>query len=298
VRATEGWRQWFAAALPRESFGPLDLALRLTLLDLLLKPIGDWWLRPFLLGLAAAGLLLPRVCRERRLWWLLAALAGIRVLVDWPLPDNHAYLLGYWLFAIALALGGGEPARTVASSARLLVGLAFAFASVWKLGLSPDYLDGRFFRVALLTDPRFEDLARLVGGLSAESLAGLREFLGQHVDGPPLIATPVAQEPSSLTSFAYGLTLWTAFLESTVAAAFLWPRGRGLSRVRDALLLLFCVTTYAIATVEGFAWLLLAMGVAQCERSATRLAYLATFFLVLVYREVPWLTLLLRVGHG
>jgi hypothetical protein len=281
------------ATLPRESLGPLDLALRLTLLDLLLKPIGDWWLRPLLLGLAAAGLLVPRFCRERRLWWVLAALAGTRVLVDWPLPDNHAYLLAYWLFAIALSLGGSEPARTLATSARLLVGLAFAFASVWKLGLSADFLDGRFFRVALLTDPRFEDLARLVGGLGPESLAELREFLRQHVDGPPLMGTPVPPELSRLASVAHGLTLWTAALETAVAAAFLWPRGRGLSRVRDALLLLFCATTYAIATVEGFAWLLLAMGVAQCERGATRLAYLVVFFLVLVYREVPWLALLL-----
>ena len=251
-----------------------------------------------LLGLAAAGLLVPRFCHDRRLWWLLAALAGTRVLVDWPLPDNHAYLLGYWLFAIALALGAGGPARTLATSARLLVGLAFAFASVWKLGLSADYLDGRFFRVALLTDPRFEDLARLVGGLSAESLAGLRELLIQHVDGVPVSGTLVPHEPARLASFARGLTLWTALLETAVAAAFLWPRGRGPSRVRDALLLLFCATTYAIATVEGFAWLLLAMGVAQCERDATRIAYLGVFALVLVYREVPWLTLLLRVGSG
>ncbi len=293
---TEGWRQRLMAALRHASAQPLDLALRLTLLNLLLKPIGDWWLRPLLLGLAAWGLLIPRFCRDRRLWWLLAAFAGTRVVVDWPLPDNHAYLLAYWLFAIALSLGGRDPTRTLATSARLLVGLAFAFASVWKLGLSADFLDARFFRVALLTDPRLEDLARLVGGLSAESLAGLREFPGQHVDGPSVLGPPVPHQPSRLASFANGLTLWTAVLETAVAAAFLWPRGRGLSRARDALLLLFCATTYAIATVEGFAWLLLAMGVAQCERGATRLAYLGVFSLVLLYREVPWLTLLLGSG--
>jgi hypothetical protein len=293
VAPTEGWRQRLTAAQRNACAEPFDLALRLTLLDLLLKPIGDWWLRPLLLGLAAGGLLIPRFRRERSLWWLLAALAAIRVLVDWPLPDNHAYLLAYWLFAIALSLGGAEPAHTLATSARLLVGLAFAFASVWKLGLSADFLDGRFFRVALLADPRFEDLARLVGGLSPESLAGLRDFLRQHVDGPAVMGGALPLEPAPLRSLAYGLTLWTALLEISVAAAFLWPRGRGLSRPRDALLLLFCATTYAIATVEGFAWLLLAMGVAQCERGATRLAYLGVYLLVLVYREVPWLALML-----
>jgi hypothetical protein len=48
--------------------------------------------------------------------------------------------------------------------------------------------------------------------------------------------------------------------------------------------------------VEGFGWLLMAMGVAQCEpvRKRTRLFYLAIFGLVLFYREVPWANLLLE----
>ena len=37
--------------------GAIELALRLTLLDLLLRPVGNWALRPFILGLAVVGLL-------------------------------------------------------------------------------------------------------------------------------------------------------------------------------------------------------------------------------------------------
>jgi hypothetical protein len=295
VPSTEGGqRAW--TAFQAERLTPLDLALRLTLLDLLLKPIGDWWLRPLLLGLAAGALLVPRLCAEPRLWWLLAALAATRVVVDWPLADNHAYLLAYWLFAIALALGGRDPARTLSTSARLLVGLAFAFASLWKLGLSADYLDGRFFRVALLADPRFEDLARLVGGLDPERLAELRGFVRQHVDGAALAGTGAPPEPPRLVLLAQVLTRWTAFIEAAVAVVFLSPWPRWTARVRDPVLLLFCGTTYAVATVEGFAWLLLAMGVAQCEGRRTGAAYLGVFALVLLYREVPWLGLLLRWG--
>ncbi|MBW2715556.1 MAG: hypothetical protein JRD03_05745 [Deltaproteobacteria bacterium] len=60
--------------------------------------------------------------------------------------------------------------------------------------------------------------------------------------------------------------------------------------MRHTLLLVFCVTTYAVATVEGFGWLLISMGVAQCERRLvrTRALYIASFGLILVYREVPW----------
>ncbi len=96
-------------------------------------------------------------------------------------------------------------------------------------------------------------------------------------------------EPASLRLAAHLLTGWTAALETALAVAFLWPVGRGPSPARHALLLLFCVTTYAVATVEGFGWLLLAMGAAQCEAPRLRAAYLAAFLLVLVYSEVPWL---------
>ena len=47
----------------------------------------------------------------------------------------------------------------LAWNARALIGLAFAFAVLWKL-LSPDYLDGRFFRVALVEDHRLEPITR------------------------------------------------------------------------------------------------------------------------------------------
>jgi hypothetical protein len=68
--------------------------------------------------------------------------------------------------------------------------------------------------------------------------------------------------------------------------------------MRDAILLTFCVTTYAVATVAGFGWLLLALGVAQCEpgRRKTQLSYLIVFALILFYREVPWVTQLLELA--
>jgi hypothetical protein len=67
-----------------------------------------------------------------------------------------------------------------------------------------------------------------------------------------------------------------------------------VARLRDASLLIFCATTYAIATIEGFAWLLLSMGLAQCptRRPRTRSAYLAVFALILLYRELPWVDLI------
>jgi hypothetical protein len=248
-----------------------------------------------LLGLAGAGLLLPGVARSPALWGSLAFFSGLRVAVDYPLPDNHAYLLGYWCFAVFLALRAADSAAVLAASGRMLIGLVFAFATLWKLALSPDFADGSFFRVTLLTDPRFGDLSRLVGDLSAESLAAHRAYLTQHADvGQAALAPP--PYPPALRALATVLTAWTLVVEAFLAVAFLWPGRRGPARWRDAALLTFCATTFAVATVEGFGWLLLAIGVAQCpaRRTRTRALYLATYALILGYREIPWSELLVR----
>jgi hypothetical protein len=265
--------------------GPL--ALRLTLLALLLQPVGLGWVRAALLGLAAAGLAIPRLLGVPLLWLAIAALAAARVLLGWPLGDNHAYLLVYWCLAVALAHWTSAPRRAAAAAARWLIGLAFAFAVAWK-ALSPDYLDGRFFRVTLLMDGRFEPVARWAGGLDDEALAERRAFLGQHVDGAPARSV-VPPEPARLRALAVAATAATFAIELAVALAFLCPARLRLARWRDPLLLAFCATTYAIAPVEGFGWLLLAMGLAQSEPGRARpLAYVVVYGALLLYRHLPW----------
>lgn len=274
---------------------PVDLALRLTLLELLLRPVGPFWLRPAALALAGAGLVLPGLLRRRWLWATLALLSAVRVIADWPLADNHAYLLCYWCTAVFLAHQVEDTREALAFDGRFLIGLVFAFATLWKLVLSPDFLDATFFRITLLTDDRFAGFARLAGGLSPEQLAGAREALGRHVDGFVLDASGVPPLPERFDLLARAITFASLATEAAVAVAFLSPAGSRVHRARDALLLFFCATTYAVATVEGFGWLLVVMGVAQCEpgRRATRWLYLAAFALILLYREVPFASLLL-----
>jgi hypothetical protein len=266
----------------------MTLALRLTLLLLLLRPVGSGWLRPSLLALAVAGLLHPRALRHPALWLALALLGAWRVIAGWPLADNHAYLLVYWCLAIALARLAPDPQPALAWNGRMLVGLAFAFAVVWKL-ISPDYLDGRFLRVALVEDRRLEPFASALGGLDTDELAARREFVARHVDGPGLDGK-VPAEPARLRALALVATWLTLALEAAVALAFLAPLG-GRDWPRHALLLFFCATTYAIAPVASFGWLLLALGVSQCEADArrTRLAYLGVFALLIFYARAPWL---------
>ena len=53
---------------------------------------------------------------------------------------------------------------------------------------------------------------------------------------------------------------------------------------------MFCATTYALAPVAGFGWLLATMGLAQCrpDQRTLRGAYVAVFVLILLYTEIPW----------
>jgi len=273
----------------------VNLALRLTLLELLLRPIGDWFFRPIIVGLATLGVVLPGQLRRPVLWIVLAILTTLRVTLHWPMADNHAYLLSYWCLAVALALISRDPQACLALNARLLIGLAFACATLWKVVLSPDYLDGRFFRVLLLTDRRFESLTLVAGGLTPELLDSLRTFVTQHVDGPLLAGPDAPQEPTRFLWLTFMMTWWTVLLESLIAVTFLWPFRHGMVQWRNAALLLFCITTYAVAPVEGFAWLLIAMGVAQCgpAQRQTRLCYLVVFLLILFYRD-EWIVQLLE----
>ena len=53
---------------------------------------------------------------------------------------------------------------------------------------------------------------------------------------------------------------------------------------------MFCVTTYALAPVAGFGWLIAAMGLAQCrpDQRTLRGAYIAVFVADPLYSEIPW----------
>lgn len=96
--------------------------------------------------------------------------------------------------------------------------------------------------------------------------------------------TNAPAEPARFRAVAQGATWGTLASECAIALAFLAPLGRGVW-LRHALLLGFCATTYAIAPVVSFGWLLLAMGVAQCPPEARRLqfAYLGVFGLLVLY---------------
>ena len=269
----------------------LVLARLFLLLDLLLAPVGDWPVRTATLLLAATLLLMPAWAERPLAWLLLAGLCGLRVVLDWPLADNHAYLLAYWCLALGLAACAAEPEPTAARAARLLLALTFAFAVLQKL-TSPSYLDGTFFTALFVDDERFLAFGRLVTGMSAEAVERAGAFLRDGAgDGTSI--------PPALRRLAAWSTWWNLVEQALVAAAFALPARSWLGRHRDVVLLAFCAITYAVAPVAPFGWLLLSMGMAQSEpRRGVRAAYAAVFLVLVVYDNVELWDLALQVAGG
>jgi len=286
---------------PASDAGRIEVVLRMTAIILLLRPMGPWGVRPLILGLSGLAIALPRVLVTSATWYALSALIAVRIIADWPLSDNHIYLLAYWCLALALALGGTHAASTIRRSSRLLIGGAFLMAVIWKSVLSPDYLDGRFFSVTFLTDPRFENATLLFSGVTAAQLKESREYLRPLPEGAELLDEPALAKTPALRLLAGATTWGLLILEGLIAFSYLYPLSGHAVVLRHVFLLLFCILIYAFAPVAGFAWLLLTMGMALTgnERRWPRVAYLAAWCLVLIYDEVPWSKLLVDwLGRG
>lgn len=250
----------------------------LTLGVLLLHGGSAWYLTVPLTVLCIAGLAIRPLLSSPNYWLLLTAVLCFGNLRNWYEIDNHKYLTIWWSLALYCSLLTENPREALATQGRWLVGLCFGFAVLWKV-IAPDYLTGSFFRMELLADGRFDDLARLVGGVPQYSLkfnllrlAELKSFDStlesvQLASGPrvPLLAT--------------FMTWWTIIIELVLALAWLLPDRFGLVRWRHPLLILFVLTTYSIANVVGYGWLLFIMGLAHCppDHRRTRAMYYACF---------------------
>jgi hypothetical protein len=279
------------AVLPRNPLDPARSAVLLTWVLFLLDPPGHPVADVPLTILAIVGLTRPRWAWHPTLWWIASLLTAVPVIDDWFVVDNHAFLRVYWTLAIAVAASLRSPPADFAKGSRRLIGLVFLFATLWKALLSPDFTDGRYLRFTFMTDSRLAEWSALLGDLPTERQDLNRDLVRDWLASPDAEWDVDFEEPPRLNAIARVSTALILILEFLIAISFLWPPGRGPSRLRDPLLLVFGATTYAVATVEGFGWLLCTMGLAQCDpgRPRVALAYLSLFVLILVYARLPWL---------
>lgn len=218
-------------------------------------------------------------------WLVMAAVLGGTQLQEWWLVDDHPVATTYWLAAIGVSRLGRRPDDVLALSARLLIAGIFTLAFGWKL-LSGPFVTGDFFEYTLVRDHRFEPVAVAVGGDEPQALEQDRLAITTFT------ATAAAGESLEITtgprtrSVARAFTWFGLLVEGAVAASFLAPlRGRW-QLLRAATLIGFCLTTYAVVPVAGFAVLLLIMGMAQSDRPWIRRAHVGAGVVVLVWDSV------------
>jgi hypothetical protein len=240
----------------------LDLVPRLTLVLLILYSGKYWYLRVPMTVICTCGILFRSIYQSASFWFLLTMVMAWGNFSNWYAIDNHKYLMTYWGLALYCSLLSPDPRKAIILNGRLLIGLCFAFSTLWKV-LSDDFLNGSFFHYTFLLDSRFGDVAEILGGMTDDALfqneLRMMEFLryDSTLQFVKLLDSP------RIPLLAKVVTWWIFSIELLLAIAFLGPTDRFISKWRDGTLLFFALSTYSVAHVVGFGWLLMVMGVAQ-----------------------------------
>jgi hypothetical protein len=159
-------------------------------------------------------------------------------------------------------------------------------ATLWKAILSADFVTGQFFTLTLLLDGRFTDVAVVYGGVP-QTFVDYTQYVFHRVRIGMDAALPLPI-PQRLLELARVLTWWTIVVEAALGLLYVLPAWRAVGTVRDVLLIGFVASTYAVAPVIGFGWLLLMLGVVQAPSGSWRRgAFLLSFAVVLIYSVTP-----------
>ncbi len=269
----------------------LETVRILTLLLLLMHGPKDWYVRTPLIILSVTGIVIRAARSSPAFWFAISMFIIAHNMVSWANVDNHKWLMGWWCVALGMtALAPVEAQlKVIKFNARLLLGLCFAFATIWKL-ISVDYMDSTFFKFELLTDSRFRDAAQYVGRVDGEDLKENRKIRDQYKrsyrkDAEPSESFTLVSSPL-VDLMAIGMTWWTIFIEGLIAVVCLWPGDRLVAIIRTTVVLVFAATTYLLAPVLGFGWMVVLMGFAQCPEKYKKLqaSLLVVLGLFYIYR--------------
>lgn len=262
-----------------------ELILRLTALALILHGWSTEWLEAILVITCGVALISPsQWLRHPLLWMLIMIEVWWMNAPDWQWIDNHQYLISYWVLVCVIATRRDDPMPVFRWNGRILIGLAFALAFVWKVSLG-EYWDGDFIRYEMLMDSRFERLAHFIGGVPLETLLEAKLIENEAIlsPGTSFELPPVTER---LDLFAKALSWWTLAIEAIIAAAYLL--GRRWQVIGSWGLMLFIVSTYICVPVLGFGAILGILGLAATpvDSTKTRAAWLVVLAIVQVGRLV------------
>ncbi len=214
--------------------------------------------------LVLLALFFPKLGQHRDFWLALTSLQSFAIFYTWGSSDNHKYLIAYWFFTLYLALLSSKGNKDFfkdfcASSARYLIAGAMLFAALAKI-IHPEYVNGDFFRVTLLTDGRFQVFTSLLTDLD-------KSILEENYSTMKLMRNSAISEMSlqglkEVNFWALFLTWWTILIEVIIGLLFLWNKKPLWGHL---FLITFMITTYSVATVTGFSLILCCLAYAHCQ---------------------------------
>ncbi len=266
----QNWIAFRQQVVEQDTF---DLVARITLILLIVQTINALWYDHFPMTLVTfCAIIHQPLLRSPGFWIGVGAYRLFTTSFNWMTADNHTWLYAYWCLALGCSLLLEDRNRAIALNGRVMIGLVFSFATIWKL-TSPEFLDGSALHFVLHQDSRAFELSRVLGDFTLDVGTNNRSVVPEMSELYPIIQLVDAP---SLPWLAKVLTWWTIAIEAAISVLFLLPTSSRLSRWRHLLLWVFVVTTYLPIEVTHFGLILLVMGVAQCpaESPRPRFAYL------------------------
>lgn len=155
--------------------------------------------------------------------------------VYFEISANHFYLIAYWSLACALALGTHNQNKDtiLRQNARMLLGLSFCFAALWKI-MAGEYINGSFFHYSFLTRFIDSDSVPLITWILSPVELAENIRLKQVLQHLPVNNGSVALTTSnSIRYFSHLLSLWTLLIEAVIGVAFLFNQPKFIARKRD-----------------------------------------------------------------
>ncbi len=276
-----------SAHLPKSEEEYFDLSLIMTLL-MFLYVINDIPLYSVIIPLFSFSGILFKSIRQSILFWVLMlmylsyfyVISGTSVYVP-----NHKYLYAFFNLIIVISLYAKKKTsdwfEIYKISAQYMIGFVFLLATIGKF-LAPEFLNGSFFEFTLLTDPRFFGFTSLVGNIDDASLfIGLDEFSNMQSSND-INAVVQLQSPTNLQSLGLFLSYWTIFIEASIAITFLVKYNTFIGKYRNWVLLVFIITTYPIATVYGFAILLILLALITVSNVNNKITWQILFIIIFI----------------
>ncbi len=272
------------------------LALRFTLVVLLLYGGGDSQVLTLLLRtLSGIMLVFTPLTTSRIMWMLVSVLLIIHNSIFWLTVGNHQYLYTYWCIACTFVVFSKDPEYFLSVNARLLIGFTFFFATLWKL-TSGEFVDGSLIHYYLLTDYRLETLPMFFGNLGQEILAQNRMLNRAIVSAPQEVVSIALNTSPGVLILSKLMTYWTLLIEGSITFVFLFTWPRWAHDKRDIVFIVFILTTFFLLPVPTLSSILTLLGFAQCplEKKKTLIAYILLFPLVQLFNIQNFLPHILR----